>query len=282
MAKAVADTNSGSNQGGFTWDDSKVTGFSSMHDSGTGGEPSLGNFALFPYAQCPGDDLTRCAFPKKNRATNYIMDSVTAQPGYFGLKLGSGVQVTMTATHHVSLFKFTFPDFKSNAGKPLILMDLTDLSDSRQDNGTVTVDPKTGRIMGGGRFKPSFGVGAYDAYFCADFNGGTIADTGIFVNNRPTTEVQELVISRSINGYPLPGGGFVRFSGLDSTSSVLARVGISLKSAERACENSEREIPDWNFDTVKIASQDVWRNKLKWVQVSEEGVNSTYKTMLYR
>lgn len=36
MAKAVADTNSESNQGGFTTDGSLVTGFSSMHDSGTG------------------------------------------------------------------------------------------------------------------------------------------------------------------------------------------------------------------------------------------------------
>ena len=38
MAKAVADTNSTSNQGGFTLDGTNVTGFSSMHDSGTGGE----------------------------------------------------------------------------------------------------------------------------------------------------------------------------------------------------------------------------------------------------
>ena len=42
MAKAVADTNSSSNQGGFTLDGSPVTGFSALHDSGTGGYPSLG------------------------------------------------------------------------------------------------------------------------------------------------------------------------------------------------------------------------------------------------
>lgn len=36
MAKAVADTNSDSNQGGFTLDGSSITGFSSLHDSGTG------------------------------------------------------------------------------------------------------------------------------------------------------------------------------------------------------------------------------------------------------
>lgn len=36
MAKAVADTNQ-DNQGGFATDSTAVTGFSHMHDSGTGG-----------------------------------------------------------------------------------------------------------------------------------------------------------------------------------------------------------------------------------------------------
>lgn len=36
MAKAVADVDSESNQGGFTTEDGNVTGFSTMHDSGTG------------------------------------------------------------------------------------------------------------------------------------------------------------------------------------------------------------------------------------------------------
>lgn len=37
MAKAVADTNGDELQGGFASDGSNVTGFSHMHDSGTGG-----------------------------------------------------------------------------------------------------------------------------------------------------------------------------------------------------------------------------------------------------
>lgn len=36
MAKAVADT-VGDNQAGFAYDDALVSGFSHMHDSGTGG-----------------------------------------------------------------------------------------------------------------------------------------------------------------------------------------------------------------------------------------------------
>lgn len=56
MAKASADTNSPSNQGGFTTDGYNVTGFSSMHDSGTGSGflPSIGEHdALIPPQKLP-------------------------------------------------------------------------------------------------------------------------------------------------------------------------------------------------------------------------------------
>lgn len=47
LGKPVANVD-GANTGGFAMDDSNITGFSSVHDSGTGGNPSLGNFPLFP------------------------------------------------------------------------------------------------------------------------------------------------------------------------------------------------------------------------------------------
>jgi putative alpha-1,2-mannosidase len=37
MAKAVADTNGDELQGGYASDNSNITGFSHLHDSGTGG-----------------------------------------------------------------------------------------------------------------------------------------------------------------------------------------------------------------------------------------------------
>lgn len=43
MAKAVADTE-GENQAGFAYDTKLVTGFSHMHDSGTGGVSILNSF----------------------------------------------------------------------------------------------------------------------------------------------------------------------------------------------------------------------------------------------
>lgn len=203
MAKAVADTDSRSNQGGFTLDGTNITGFSSMHDSGTGGQPSLGNFPLFPYESCEDDEVNGCVYPKKSRKTSYDSDSVVASPGYFGLTMSSGIQVDMTAAHHTSIFRFQITP--NQTASPLILLDLSDLSDTRQNNGTIFVDEDTGRLSGHARFLPSFGSGSYVPYFCADFDSEAgVRDNGIFVNSRASTDVKNLTVSRSINGYPLP------------------------------------------------------------------------------
>jgi putative alpha-1,2-mannosidase len=282
MAKAVADTNGDSNQGGFQMGETggAVTGFSGMHDSGTGGLPSLGNFPIFPHAGCEDDDLNKCSLPKLARAQPYIPDSVKARPGYFGLTLQNHIVADMTAAQHTSLFRFTFPsDGSSSNSSPLIQLDLSDLSDSRQDNATISVDEGTGRMTGSARFLPSFAQGTYTAYFCADFNGGPVRDSGIYVNTRASNDVHGLTISRSINGYPLPGGGFVRFEA--GTRSVLARVGVSMIGSEQACSNAEKEIPGFDFDGTKMAAEDIWREKLSRIEVDPEGVDDSLVTNFY-
>ncbi|KAH8684821.1 glycosyl hydrolase family 92-domain-containing protein [Tricladium varicosporioides] len=282
MAKAVADVDAGSNQGGFTTEDANVTGFSSMHDSGTGGSPSLGNFALFPYASCPGDDVNGCKYPKTKRKIHYVASSVKASPGYFGLNLNSGVQAEMTTTHHTSLFRFKFPsaDVAGQASSPLILLDLTDLADTRQDNGTISIDATTGRMTGNARFLPSFGIGNFVLYFCADFSGAPIRDNGIYVNTRASTDVKDLTLARSINGYPLPGGGFVRFKGPGS-NGILARVGVSLISSKQACSSAEAEIPNFDFEGTHTAAKDLWRKKISPIQVSLKNVTSSMLKNFY-
>lgn len=283
MAKAVADTNSGSNQGGFTLDGTNVTGFSMMHDSGTGGSPSLGNFPLFAYTSCPGGDVDQCVFPKKGRARfgAFGNDSVSAKPGAFGITLNSGIRADMTTTQHTALFKFTFPSTGADGqpAQPLILQDLSDLADSRQDNATVSVDGQSGRITGSARFLPSFGSGNFVLYFCTDFSGADVLDNGIFADSRASTAVKDLQISRSINGYPLPGGAFVRFK--TANAPILARVATSFISSEQACSHAEAEIPDFDYDTVAAAATDAWREKLSPITVSTAGVDQSFVTNFY-
>jgi len=277
MAKAVADTSSGSNQGGFTLDGAPITGFSMMHDSGTGGSPSLGNFPLFAYASCNGSEINGCSFPKKERKYfgGFTNQSVDAKPGFFGITLDSGVRAEMTTSMHTALFKFTFP----TGSQPLILQDLTDLADSRQDNASIRVDGTTSRITGSARFLPSFGSGNFVLHFCTDFRGGPVSENGIFVNSRASAKVKDITVSRSINNYPLPGGAFVHFAHGDSP--IFARVATSFISVEQACSHAEREVPDYDFDGLRRTATDIWRAKLSPITVDTDGVDRMSVTNFY-
>ncbi|KAF3032699.1 hypothetical protein E8E12_000048 [Didymella heteroderae] len=285
MAKAVADVD-GENTGGFSTDGSNITGFSALHDSGTGGNPSLGNFPIFPQV-CPDDDINTCKFPIAARATPYKNDSVKARPGYFGVELENGIHAEMTVAEHTALFRFDFSKtLSANAsGHPLILVDLTDLWASRQ-NASISVEASdgdsSGRIRGNGTFLPSFGAGSYRAYFCLDVHGGTIKDSGVWVNDRAGTEPKQLYVTRGFNLFYLQAGGYLRFQGpLDGT--IDARMGLSFISTDQACQNAEKEIPgqEFGFDSLVNKAEDAWRAKLAPISLSAGGVDSSFVTSFW-
>lgn len=268
LAKAVADVD-GQNTGGFGTDGSNVTGFSSLHDSGTGGNPSLGNFPIFPQI-CPNDDLNSCSFRIGDRKKHYVNDSVKATPGHFALELETGIKAEMAVSQHAALYEFTFPAGNEH---PLIMLDLTDLWQSRQ-NASIKIDDKTGRMTGNGTFLPSFGAGSYQAHFCADFFGGDVHDTGVWVNNRAGDEPKELYVTRGFNLFYLEAGGYARFkTGADR--KVTVRMGVSFKSSEQACRNAEKEIanPLSDLDRLVSEAKAAWREKLSPIKVKSGGAS---------
>lgn len=80
--KAGADSVSSDNQGGYVSDGSKISGISQLHDDGTGGGSSLGNFPLLPLTsgECAGNDLSKCTVDPTNRALAH--SDPTGSPGY--------------------------------------------------------------------------------------------------------------------------------------------------------------------------------------------------------
>ncbi|KAI1172090.1 alpha-1,2-mannosidase-like protein [Nemania sp. FL0916] len=289
MAKPVADTNNrGEAASGFVYDDSLIVGFSHLHDSGTGGAPSMGNFPLFAHTGCPDDDFANCRYVSSHRATSRINGSTKAKPGYFAIGLNNSVFAEMTATAHTSLFRFNFPSeievpySYAASGKepapdtvpnsPLILVDLVDLSFSRS-GGNIKVNATTGRIMGDGQFRPSFGQGSYNAYFCADFRGAAIRQTGTFVQDKVNND--EHAVGESYSNRRIPHGSvgaWVQFARAP-TNQILARVGMSFISAEQACENAERELGDFNFARVVTAAEAAWRGKLSAIKADHTGLS---------
>lgn len=285
LVKATADVD-GQNTGGFATDGSNVTGFSSVHDSGTGGNPSLGNFPLFPQT-CPDDaDVDSCSFRIGDRKVPYVNSSVVAEPGHFSVQLSTGILAEMTVAQKTALYRFTFPEGGSegnaSAGThPLVLLDLTDLWQSRQ-NASISIDADTGRMTGNGTFLPSFGAGDYQLFFCVDFFGADIYETGVWVNNRAGTDPKELFVTRGFNLFYLEAGGFVRFSSL-TDNSVLARMGMSFISSAQACSNAELDVPnpERNFDTLVGGAQNAWRAKLSPVSVTAGGASTDLQTSFW-
>uniref|UniRef100_A0A093VGB8 Putative glycosidase n=1 Tax=Talaromyces marneffei PM1 TaxID=1077442 RepID=A0A093VGB8_TALMA len=269
MAKPVADVN-GQNTGGFATDGSGVTGFSAMHDSGTGGNPSLGNFPIFPQI-CPDDVIDNCSFLIGSRAVNYDNSSIKASPGYFGLELTNGIAAEMTATQHTALINST-----------LRMLSPTALGENLLQNATVSVDETSGRIRANGTFLPSFGTGYYESFVCVDFAGGSVNETGIWVNNRAGTVVKDLFVTRGFNLFYLEAGGFVTFDSL-SNHTLYARVGVSLVSTEQACQNAETEIPEptSNFADIQSAAEGVWREKFSPVSVNATGVSDDLQKLFW-
>ncbi|KAL2876921.1 hypothetical protein SGCOL_007749 [Colletotrichum sp. CLE4] len=282
LAKAVADVD-GEKTGGYSTDGSNITGFSIVHDSGTGGNPSLGNFPLFPQI-CPGDELNDCKFRIGDRAIQHDVNKTIAEPGYFSVELASGVKADMTVSEHAALVRFKFPS--GGDEHPLVMLDLTDLWASRQ-NASIKIDTPTGRMFGNGTFLPSFGAGSYMLHYCVDFFGAKIFDTGVWVNNRAGNEPKELFITRGFNLFYLEGGGFVRFKEL-ANDTVTARVGVSFKSSDQACRNAEKEIPDPmnNFDALVKTAKDAWREKLSPISIKATGtmddLQKSFWSGLYR
>jgi predicted alpha-1,2-mannosidase len=283
LAKASPDVD-GQNTGGFATDGSNVVGFSALHDSGTGGNPSLGNFPLFPQVCPDDDDINSCKFRIDERKVGYDLESVVAEPGYFSLTLDSGIGAAMTVSEHAALFRFTFPASGNGSEQqhPLVMLDLTDLWKSRQ-NASVSVNPETGRMVGNGTFLPSFGAGYYTAHYCVDFFGAGVYETGVWANSRAGTEPKDMFVTRGFNLFYIEAGGFVRFENVDQDAGVTARVGLSFVSSEQACRNAESEIPSPldDFEGLVGSAKDAWRQKLGSIAVKDTGVTEDLLTSFW-
>ncbi|ROV89359.1 hypothetical protein VPNG_10130 [Cytospora leucostoma] len=295
MAKPVADsTNRAENAAGYVEDLSLIGGFSHLHDSGTGGRPSMGQFPLFVHPGCPGDDFALCRYATASRAVMRWPYSARARPGYFSIRLKNSVAAEMTAAARTALYRFSFPDGDAPedgrdgkvAYSPLVLVDLQDLDTTRRDGG-VRVDARSGRVTGDGKYRPSFGTGQYEAYFCADFKGAKIRKAGTFMGDK--ADADRLVLESDADGqFSVPAGSagaWVQFE-RPPGDEILARVGLSFISREKACQNAEREIPTFNFAATQTAVENAWADKLSVIEVDETDIDPallvTFWSGLYR
>ena len=78
-----------------------VTGFSMMHESGTGGAPKYGVVSQMPVTGSISNPLVDLSDPRA------IPDQ--AQVGYYFTSLSSGINVELAATDHAAMYSYSFP-----------------------------------------------------------------------------------------------------------------------------------------------------------------------------
>lgn len=245
-----------------------ITGFSMMHESGTGGAPKYGVVSQMPVVGNVSNPLVDLGL---NRSA---LDQ--AEVGYYKSSLVSGVTVELAATDHAGLYNYTLP-----TGQNSIVVDVSHVLPSFRGLGW-------GQGYAGGYFEVVnashyIGSGTYNngwnlapnwtVYFCGHFDQPPVSFSTFTGNG---TTLYSYGSNLSINSMHRLGGVFSF-----NQSQILSRVGISLVSTAKACQNVESEIPAGSTTQSLVeASQDRWAKDV-FSKVSTSETNTTILTQLY-
>ncbi|MEO7109207.1 MAG: glycoside hydrolase domain-containing protein, partial [Polyangiaceae bacterium] len=250
------------NQGppGYHFVDTTITGFSLTHLNGAGCG-ALRDLPIFPNVGRP--DFT------KEWSDTFAHTAEVASPGFYEVKLGSGISVDLTATQRTGLGRFTFPE-GSDAYVTLTgghkadttLYEFTGFSAHISGNDTVTGE------RDGGHF--CLTDSKYRVFYALKFdrpfeNFGVADKTGNATDGaRDTSDTT--------------AQAYFRF---DTTTSriVHVKVGLSYVSSDAAMANMNAENPNWDFDAVHAQTLASWNGRLGKVQV--EGTDDNAKKALY-
>jgi predicted alpha-1,2-mannosidase len=227
------------------------TGFSMMHESGTGGAPKYGVVSQMPVLG--------------NISNPLALNDTRAQPdvssvGYYKASLGSKITVELSSTSRAGLYQYTFP-----AGTQAnVVVDVSHVLPSFRGQG-LSQQYLGGNITVSGNHYEGYGdynngwnrAPNWKIYFCGYFDSPATVKT--FVGQNQTGNVLDQ-FSTATNAVSTARLGAV-FS--FSETNVTSRVGISFISASQACSNVNTQIPSGTSrSTVTSNAKKVWNDEV--------------------
>ncbi len=239
----------------YKYDDATISGFMGTH------QPAIwmGDYGYVTVV--PEVDSLKIT-PDERKLPFSHKDEVV-HPDYYSVVMDAGdartLRTEMTATERCGYMRFTFPA----KGKPIVMIEA-----SRPDiAGYVKVDAARHEIVGYDTARTDSNLGPmklpnFKGYFVIQF--------------------REAFTSSGTYG-PAPGnphqatGAYASFAGVPRV--VEARIGMSFISIEQARRNLEHEIPQWNFESVRVALHSTWDKKLSLLSL--EGASDDQRKMVY-
>ena len=247
--------------GGYWYPDWSIRGFSHTHLPGTG-IGDMGNIRLMPALGIDDSTITL-----SGHRSDFQHESETAKPGYYAVHLDRfGIDAELTATNNVGVHRYRFP--KSDE-TPCVVINVTAAITMwlpcRQ--AAVDIDAETGEVFGFHHFSGNFNgaYGGMTVYFVARFSQ-TPTESGTYKHN-----------TRTPGGAHESGCGIGAYVGFaPGTREVVTTVGISFISVEQARLNLEEQVPDFDFDGVRIQAEEAWGKQLS-VALVEGGTDEKRK-----
>jgi predicted alpha-1,2-mannosidase len=246
--------------GGFyRYDDPVTRGFSLTHLSGPGCGV-YGDVPMMPILGVPG-------VPPPIRSTPYRAGfkhaDELAQPGYYSVKLDTGIEVKIAAEVRSGIAEIRYPPGED----PHTL--LIDLSRNLTHVHDAEIEIQGRRITGSvksGEF--CFHDNHYRIYFALETEE----------NPQSAGTFDEMKVNHGSNTAKGPRvGGFLAFPAAASVLHV--KIGISYVSVANAAMNLEKEIPAWDFEKVRRDAQAAWSAVLDHAVV--EGGGDSQRRVFY-
>ena len=232
-----------------------LAGFSLLHDDGE-------QFRYVPFLPLSGPVTVSPAVDPAHYYSTLRHRDEKASPGYYRVRLGSGVEVQLTTTQRGGLARFAFP-----SGHPRgLLLSLSDTARAGADR--ITIDPRGRRVSG---YATANGV---RVYFAADFDQA-ITSFGTYHGSA--------VQPGSAAATGAATGGWIDFG--SSTGPVEVHVAVSYVGVGGAANNLRQEIdgPHLDFDRAVSQARATWDRVLGRFSVggTPAAIRRTFTTALY-
>ncbi|WP_311267756.1 GH92 family glycosyl hydrolase [Sphingobium sp. WCS2017Hpa-17] len=239
---------------GYHVDDGSIMGFSHTHLSGTGiGDmldvlvvPTRGPLQLTPGPVGKPDEGYRQRFTDEQ-----------AEPGYYRVKLESGVLAELTVTERTGLHRYHFP-----AGAGHILIDFAHCKQEKPDE-PIRIENASLDLAPDGTL-----TGSRQVFRWAE---GRHIHFALHLSRKP-----DRVAFFGDNDTPLPKGAMSAkgqrlkvafFFDEAGGDPIQIRTGISAVDIVGAKAALSAEAPDWHFDAARAAASAAWKKELSSVTV---------------
>lgn len=251
---------------GYHYTDSTINGFSHTHLSGTG-IGDYGDILVMPIVGKLKINTNKNATQQTPYASTFRKKSEKAQPGYYEVQLDSGnIKVQLTASPRVGMHQYTYPKSDSSA----MLIDM-DYAIYQQEITEMKLQKISDTEIVGYRVTKGWAPEQRICFYAQ--TSKPFYKAVFYQNGRVTTHTD------SIRG----NGKVLLLFKTKEKEKLKLKVGLSSVDWQGGKRNLTEEIPDWDFDRVRIETRKRWNHYLAKIDVKTKNRadKETFYTALY-